>query len=94
MRQGHIQRYFCPSFFHIVYFLHKFAEFHVTRMECQRIIFCLLLLLSHKYPAIAKLFPLPYSLLIFANRSLLLCYSVDGINKGEAMIYIKRRGVT
>ena len=42
------------------------------RTECQRILFHFLLLISHKSPAIAKHYPHPYSLPIFAPPSLLL----------------------
>ena len=48
----------------LVYFIRKYTEFHVMRTECQIILFRFLLLISHKSPAFAKSFPLPYFLLI------------------------------
>ena len=77
------------------------------QIECQIILFRLLLLIYHKYPAIAKRGPLLYLLLVFNHPSLLLLlliwYTVIGgeeLHKEErgemimVVVHVEDRGYT
>ena len=84
MKHGHVMKHFGLSCVPPVKFLRKSTEFHNMRAECQRILIYFLLLISHNLLAIAKCFPLPYSL---ADLHSPIYIAIAN----QLMVYINRR---